>query len=293
MKKLLWLFSLLCLNLVLANPLVLLNEPAKGVSVTYQPEQFRLTVLLPVVHPVAPIDWFLPKDSAKILKGLIGVESNFFVHAVSEKGAMGLTQLMPATAKELGVPNAFNVFSSIDAANRYLNQLFARFSSVQLALAAYHEGPGRVERQGPSTEGIGYAQKVLTRSRQLEGKTIFLRDVTYFEPYVELGKDVSGGLNVYLSLLGAGYVVGGFEVSNSISHQVLFYPAITHDFSLIIGEKDLKLVGGFLYRKVPNFGFQVLFGEKDFDASGIVRVWKFYVTAGFSSGKLRVGMIFK
>lgn len=293
MKKLLWLFSLLSLNLVLANPLIFMSEPAKGVSVTYQAEQFRLAVLLPMVHPVAPIDWFLPKDNTKILKGLISVESNFFVHAVSEKGAMGLTQLMPATAKDLGVLNAFNVFSSIDGANRYLNQLLTRFKSIQLALAAYHEGPGRVAREGPSAEGISYAQKVLTRSQLLEDKTVFLRDMTYFEPYVELGKNVSGGLNVYFSVLGAGYVVGGFEVSSSVSHQVLFYPAITHDFSLIVGEKDLKMVWGFLYRKVPDFGFQVLFGENSFDASGIVRVWKFYVTAGFSNEGLRVGMILK
>lgn len=293
MKKLLWFFSLLSLNLALANPLIFMSEPAKGVSVTYHAEQFRLAVLLPVVHPVVPIDWFLPKDGAEILKGLIGVESNFFIHAVSEKGAVGLAQLTPATAKELGVLNAFNVFSSIDAANRYLSQLLTRFKSIQLALAAYHEGPGRVAREGPGTEGISYAQRVLTRSQQLEGKTVFLKDVTYFEPYVELGKNVAGGLNVYFSVLGAGYVVGGVEVSSSVSQQVLFYPAITHDFSLIVGEKDLKLVGGFLYRKVPDFGFQVLFGGNGLDANGIVRVWKFYVTAGFSSGELRVGMVFK
>jgi len=280
-------------SVLASNPLVFLNDPKPAFSFDFQPDRFRFSLFLPAVRSVAPLDWFLPGENAQLLKGLIKVESDFFVHALSEKGAMGLTQLMPATARELGVLNPFNVFQSVDGANRYLKDLRKRFNSVTLVLAAYYEGPAKVAKQGPSAEGLKYAQKVLNRARDFQSRMVFFKDVVYFEPYVELGKHISGGLNFYLSLFGAAYLTGGLNVSDRISQHVFLYPNITDSVSLVFGERNLNLVGGFLLRKMPNFGIQLLAGKNELDISALARIWRFYITAGFSQQKFHVGFIFK
>lgn len=96
---------------------------------------------------------------------LIQQESNFDPDAVSSKGAIGLTQLMPSTAKELGVdPN--NMMQNLTGGARYLKQQLGAFPSVDLALAAYNAGPNRVRELGaipniPETQN--YVKSVLSR----------------------------------------------------------------------------------------------------------------------------------
>lgn len=55
----------------------------------------------------------------------------------------------------------------------------------------------------------------------------------------------------------------------------------------------MNLVGGFLLRRMPDFGLQVVLGKNELDVSGLVRVWRFYVKAGFSQQRFHVGFIFK
>lgn len=276
-----------------ANALSFLNDPKTRISIEWQEQQIQISLYQPFVHPVLPVDWFLPKDNRDLLKGLIAVESDFFVHALSNEGAMGLTQLTPETAKELGVLNPFNVFSAIDGANRYLKQLQSQFKTIERALAAYFEGPGKIAKQGPSNVGINYVQKVLRSSEQLKNRTVFIKDVTHIEPYILVGKDFTVGSNVYLSLLGASYLKAGgqIEFSGKISHYVLFYPNITHSFSLIIGERNLNFTVGALYRKMPDFGVQFLIDSNSFDFDTLLRVWKFYIKAGYSSKGFRIGVM--
>lgn len=96
---------------------------------------------------------------------LIQQESNFDPMAVSSKGAIGLTQLMPSTARELGVdPN--NMMQNLTGGARYLKQQLGAFPSVDLALAAYNAGPARVRELGaipniPETQN--YVKSVLSR----------------------------------------------------------------------------------------------------------------------------------
>jgi cell wall-associated NlpC family hydrolase len=100
-----------------------------------------------------------------LLKGLVQAESGFNPNSVSSVGAQGLTQLMPDTAKGLGVTNSFDPLQNLEGGARFLAGALKRFGgNEQLALAAYNAGPGAVERYGgipPYAETQAYVPRVL------------------------------------------------------------------------------------------------------------------------------------
>lgn len=102
-----------------------------------------------------------------LLAAVIAVESGYRADAVSPKGAQGLMQLMPATARELGVTDAFDPAQNIDAGARHLRRMLDDHDGVfWKALAAYNAGAGRVARYRgvpPYRETIAYVKRVLDR----------------------------------------------------------------------------------------------------------------------------------
>lgn len=100
-----------------------------------------------------------------LLKAIAWAESGFNPQAVSRAGAQGIMQLMPGTARSLGVTDPFNPAQNIFGAARYLRSLLDRFQGdVRLALAAYNAGSGAVQRYGgipPYRETREYIKRVL------------------------------------------------------------------------------------------------------------------------------------
>ena len=106
-----------------------------------------------------------------LIRGVIKAESNFQVNAVSSAGAQGLMQLMPGTAKELGVDKPFDIEQNIDGGARYLKKMLDSFDEdIKVALAAYNAGPGAVAKYGgqipPYPETERYIDRVLRFSKQ-------------------------------------------------------------------------------------------------------------------------------
>ena len=98
-----------------------------------------------------------------LVRAVVEVESGFDVGARSPKGAQGLMQLMPATARELGVHDPFAPEENLDGGARYLRHMLDRYRNLDHALAAYHAGPGAVDTYGgipPYPETQRYVQRV-------------------------------------------------------------------------------------------------------------------------------------
>lgn len=140
------------------------DEPAS--QVTQVKEQAKKDIGRPVnlneVVAAASGTYRLDPD---LVNSVIRAESGFNTRAVSPKGAQGLMQLMPQTASQLGVRNAFDPQANVEGGTRYLRELLERYDfDLIKALAAYNAGPQRVEQYGgvpPYYETKAYVARIV------------------------------------------------------------------------------------------------------------------------------------
>ena len=134
--------------------------------------------------------------SKSLLLAVAKQESNFNANSVSHAGAQGIMQLMPGTAKTLGVKNAFDPYENIMGGAKLLRDNIRAFGSVPLALAAYNAGPGAVKKYGgvpPYKETQDYVKKIMA---DLGNKSY---SSTFNYSYRGLGEN-----NAYGNVLGSG-----------------------------------------------------------------------------------------
>ena len=137
-----------------------------------------------------------------LVRSVMQVESNYNPNAVSPKGAMGLMQLMPSTARQLGVTNAFDVRQNIEGGVKFLRYLKSKFNDDRLVLAAYNAGEGAVKKHGwipPYPETIDYVYNVGKKygeSKRQQARVLETKIAVKVLPKIQQIVDAEGRIHI-------------------------------------------------------------------------------------------------
>ncbi len=170
-----------------AGTLVLSDHPRDGKAPTFAVGTTGFGTTRPASRRATAFDSLIAEHAtehgvrADLVHAVIQAESAFNPMARSNKGAMGLMQLMPATARRFGVTDAYDPAQNIRAGVAYLKDLLTRYAqNEELALAAYNAGPGAVEKYGavpPYRETRDYVSKIRNRAGPAPSPTRLYRVV--------------------------------------------------------------------------------------------------------------------
>jgi len=159
--------------LLLCDPQTL--DYAEGSKIVSFVESLAVTAgVMEIVLPVLLIliNARANKVPPALVKAVIAAESRFDSTAVSRAGAQGLMQLMPKTARELGIEDPFRPSENVKGGTRYLRSMLDRYGDMTRALAAYNAGPNAVDYYRgvpPYPETQAYVRRVLTYYRHYDG----------------------------------------------------------------------------------------------------------------------------
>jgi soluble lytic murein transglycosylase-like protein len=181
--------------------LVLSDRPTGPVERTYRVQnagEIRTTRPTPPLSPNLLYDDLILEHArrneipADLIRAVVQVESGFNPYATSPKGAMGLMQLMPATARRFGVVNPYNPIENISAGVAYLRQLLDRYrNDDQLALAAYNAGPGAVDRHGQTVPPYRETREYVARISRISSRHLETRRKVIYKTTESVdGRDV-------------------------------------------------------------------------------------------------------
>lgn len=187
--------------------LVLSDRPLSPDAVTFPVASSTSSIRTtkqPIAHLAKQYDRIIEQHAVRehvrsdLVRAVIQTESGFNPRAQSPKGAMGLMQIMPATATSLGVTDVFDPAENIRGGVTYLSQLLTRYRGDEvLALAAYNAGPEAVERYGnqvpPYPETQEYVVRVKTATKLASGAS---RSVIYKIVETVAGREIARYTNV-------------------------------------------------------------------------------------------------
>ena len=135
------------------------KEPNFKSKLDLKPQEVSIDEIIETISDKYNVD-------SNFIKAIIKQESGFNKDATSKKGAMGLMQLMPKTAKSLGIKDAYNPWENVDGGVRHIKSLLDKYSNNQeLALAAYNAGEGAVKKYGgipPYKETQNYVKSIMS-----------------------------------------------------------------------------------------------------------------------------------
>jgi soluble lytic murein transglycosylase-like protein len=175
-------------NLVLSNTRPGASAPQQLPSYTVAKAQGVRATRSAVAERARAYDDLISEHSrtqgvrADLVRAVMQVESGFNPYARSPKGAMGLMQLMPATAKQYGVRNAFNPTENVRAGVAYLRELLDRYqNNEELALAAYNAGPGAVDRHGQTVPPYRETQSYVAQINRMAARPIRVHGTSIYK----------------------------------------------------------------------------------------------------------------